>query len=481
MELLRAIFFGWPLFAVFLAIGIYLGVRTRFVQFSRIGVIVSETLGAIRERNLGGGGQISPFQATMVALCGTVGVGSIVAVTAGILLGGPGAILWMWVFGLIGMAAKFAEATLAQHFRKVYNDGSIIGGPAVYLARGLKLPNLGPFKIANLLGGVFAMAAIAAAFSAGNLSQVAGAASSIESSFNIPGIITGLVLAIVVFIIIAGGPVRIARVAGVLFPVMALVMVSGALVLIIKNIGNLPGAIGGIFTNAFSFDASASGLASYGVLLIITQGFGRSVFSTASGLGISSTSHAQAQVDHPVRQGFWGVVEVFIGLVVSTLTALAVLSAPNAWRNNLQAAPGEVISTVFRTLGVSGESDFNPALVAIGSGWLSIGIMLFAIATMIAWAFYAEEAAGYLFGDGIRWPFRIVWVGVAFLAPLGNFQDLLGVSEALIGIMALPNLIGLALLAPVVFELTNGFFNGEPYDPPSEGPKDTRETMFDFA
>jgi AGCS family alanine or glycine:cation symporter len=466
-DAIHRLVFDWPAFLVFTAAALALTVVLRGVQFARAGLIARETLGAIRERNLGASGQVSAFQATMISLCGTVGTGSIVGVTTAILLGGPGAVLWMWAFGLLGMALKFSEATLAVHFRRVYGDGSTSGGPFEVISRGLRQP---------WLGRAFAVLCVAAAVGAGNLTQVSATATSLQANFSLAPILTGFGLAAVVLAIIGGGPVRIARTAQVLFPTMLVVYAAGALLLIVRNASVLPGALGGVFANAFSFDAASSGLAAYTVLQVIATGVGRGIVVTGAGLGVSSVAHAQAQVDHPVRQGFWGVAEVLVALVVSTLTALTVLCVPDVWRNNLTGVPAEIVATVFRDLGATREggmvTGYNASMTALGGGVLSVSIALFTVATMIAWAFYAEEAAGHLFGDAVRWPFRLAWAGVAFLAPLGDFGGLLAFSEALLGLMALPNLVAVVTLAPVVAGLTRGFFRGEPYLAPGEAPRE---------
>ena len=486
-NVLRLIAFDWPLFMVVLALAVFYTVVTKGIQFARASLIARETLGAIRERNLSSSGQITPFQATMIALCGTVGTGSIVGVTAGILLGGPGAVLWLLLFGLLGMALKFAEATLAVHYRRIYTDGSTFGGPFLYITRGLGK------GVGLVLGGIFAALTVLAAFAVGNLAQVSGATTTLDASFSIPSVAWSLLLALIVLLIIGGGPVRIARAAQVLFPLMVTVYGVLALAVVFKNIGGLGGAIFSIFSHAFSFQAAGAGVVAYSLQTILSQGLGRGLFTTSAGLGVSSIAHAQAQVDDPVRQGFWGVVEVFGALVVSLLTALAMLSVPSLWQNNLSGAPAEVIRTVFSGLGanfgsngmMTGSNDF---LVTVGSSGLAVATALFALGTMIAWAFYAEEAASYLLGDIVRWPLRLLWVAVAFLAPvvIADYGGFLSGAEVLVGLLALPNLVALIVLYPVVTGLTQRFFAGEPYVPlpdndSSTGTSDAFGDAFEFG
>ncbi len=457
-ELLRTLILVVPLFLAAILYTIISG----GIQFAKLGLIITETIGAIRERHFGSSGQITAFQATMVALCGTVGTGSIVGVTAGILLGGPGAVLWMWIFGILAMALKYGEVVLALHLRRIYSDGSILGGPFMYISRGILPAPLGKF-----LGAAFSVLAIIAAFALGNLAQISGATTALEASFDLRPVFSSLILAIVVLIIIGGGATRIARVAQVLFPLMLGIYAVLAIGLILKNFAMLPSAFISIFTNAFSYSTAAAGGAGYAILTIVSQGFARSIFATSAGFGVSSIAHAQAQVDHPVRQGFWGVVEVFVALVVSSLTALAVLTVPAVWQGMGEAIPAETVTSAFRDLGSFG-TNFNDQLAGVGTGTLAVVITLFAIATTIAWALYAEEAFGHLFGDGLRWSVRLVWVGMVFLAPfiVAEYGTFLSGTEFLLAIMAIPNIIALFILMPVVRQLTQSFFQGEFYQAP---------------
>ncbi len=432
------------------------------IQFAKLPLIFSETLGAIRERHFGSSGQISAYQATMIALCGTVGTGSIVGITGGILLGGPGTILWLWVFGVLAMALKYGEVTLAQHLRRIYNDGSILGGPFLYIARGV-MPN----TFAKFLGAIFAVLSIIAAFAIGNLAQISGATTALEASFDLRPVFTSLLLAIVVLVIIGGGATRVARVAQVLFPLMLAIYTILVLGLIIKNIAVLPSALSSIFIGAFSLKSAVAGGGTFAIISVISQGFARSIFATNAGLGVSSIAHAQAQVDHPVRQGFWGVVEVFVALMISTLTAVAVLTVPAVWQGMQEAIPAETITSAFRSLGQVGTT-FNDQFASLGTGTLAVVITLFAVATTIAWAFYAEEALGHLFGDGMRWTLRLIWVGMVFLAPfiVVEYTSFVVSAEFLLAIMSIPNIVALFILMPTVQNLTRGFFRGEPYQAP---------------
>ncbi len=441
--LLNRYVWGPEMMLAFLAVGLYLTVRTGFVQFSKIGIIFRETLGAIRERTLGAGGEITPFQATMVALGATMGQGNLIGVTAAILIGGPGAVFWMWIAGILGMATKFAEAVLAVHFRQRYADGSVSGGPMFYLSRGLP-------KGLRWLGGLYALLAALAAFGIGNLTQSSAMAGSLEAAFGVPVGLTGLFVALVAAFILAGGVRRIAAFAQALVPLMLLgFLAAGAYALAIHGAA-LAGAIAAIFQGAFGAQAAAGGAAGYALQQTLKAGVGRGIFSNEAGLGSAAIAHAQAQVDHPVRQGFWGVIEVFLDtLVVNTVMALIVL-ASGVWQTATSAPQAFVAAWNF------------PG----GSSVAAIVLALFVFTTLVSWGFYGEEAAGFLFGDGIRWPYRITYIVFAFVGALGGFELLTALADTLNGLMAIPNLLGLVLLGGVVAGLVRGFFRGEPWRPP---------------
>ncbi|WP_287372369.1 amino acid carrier protein [Oceanithermus sp.] len=433
---------GFEMMLVFLAVGLYLTVRSGFIQFARIGVIFRETLGAIRERTLGSGGEISPFQATMIAMGATIGIGNIVGVTAAILAGGPGAIFWMWIAALVGMATKFAEATLAVHFRRQFADGSVSGGPMYYIARGLGLP---------WLGGLFAVFAAVAAFGIGNVVQVSAIAGTLETQLHIAPAWTGLLAGLVVAVVLAGGVRRIAYFAQTLVPLMILFYLVLAVAVLALNAAGIWPALRSIFESAFSLQAGFGGAVGVATIEMIKAGVGRGIFSNEAGLGSAAIAHAQAQVDHPVRQGFWGVMEVFIdSIVINTFTALVVLST-GAWMAG--GTPYEVLGQGFGGI-VSAQT------------LLAVALALFAFTTLISWAFYGEESATFLFGEGIRWPYRLAYVVMAFVGGLGSFTTLIKLSDTMNGLMAIPNLIALLLLGGVVARLTRGFFSGEPWTPP---------------
>lgn len=427
---------------VFLGVGFYLTFRTGFIQFSRLGIIFRETLGAIRERALGSVGDVSPFQATMVALGATLGSGNIIGVTSAVLIGGPGAIFWMWVAGLVGMATKFAEAVLAVHYRRQFADGSVSGGPMFYIARGLGMP---------WLGALFALFAAVAAFGIGNVVQVSAMAGAFENNLGIKPAWTGLFAAILVAYALAGGIRRIARFAQLLVPIMIILYLAIATAALITHAAGIIPAIVSIFQTAFTPQAGLGGVMGVTAKEMIKAGVGRGIFSNEAGLGSAAIAHAQAQVDHPVRQGFWGAMEVFIDtIVINTFTALVLLSAGSWMRGG---KPFDVLLGSFASLG--------PA-----KSLMALVLVLFVFTTLVSWAFYGEESSVYLLGEGIRWPYRLAFSVLVFVGGLGKFGTLISVSDTMNGLMAIPNLIALILLGGVVAKLTRGFFSGEPWIPP---------------
>ncbi|MDW8480766.1 MAG: amino acid carrier protein [Meiothermus sp.] len=443
--------YGPGMMLVFILVGLYLSLRTGFIQFSRLGVALRETLGAIRERSLSFGGQITPFQAAMVALSATVGTGHLVGMVGAVLLGGPGAVLWMWVAYLVGMATKFAEAVLAVHFRRQYTDGSVMGGPMLYIRYGLG------GRMA-WLAALFAFFTAAAAFGIGNLAQAGAVGNALLQEFGVPPAITGLLLALLIGVLLGGGIRRVAWFAQLIVPIKLALFLLGALPLLVLHIGQVPAALALIFSSALSFQAAASGATgaalAIGLTEILKAGVGRGIFANEAGLGSAAIAHAQAQVDHPVRQGFWGLTEMLVSLFVTTLTALTFI-ASGLWERFFGGDRVEAIRHLF-------------AEHPLGVPLLALMLAVFALGTMASWGFYGEEGAAYLFGEGVRWPYRLTFAAFAFVGPLGGLATLTAVADTLNGLMAIPNLIALLALGGLVGRLVREFFQGLPWQPPQE-------------
>jgi len=385
-EYLNRIVYGFPMKLVFLLVGAYLvifQIRWFSAPFRMMRVSFSETFGAIRERAYGFGGQITPFQATMVALSATVGTGHLLGMLAAVLVGGPGAVFWMWVGYFFGTGSKFAEATLAVHYRRRFADGSVSGGPMYYLSRGL--PRL------RVLGFLFALFAAVAAFGIGN--SVGGALTPL----GVPPALVGLGLALLVGVVLGGGIMRVARFAQVVVPLKLLLFLVAVLPLLVLYGGGIPEALALVFQAAFTPEAALGGAAGYSLYAAINAGLGRGIFANEAGLGSAAIAHAQAQVDHPVRQGFWGVTEMFVSFLVTSLTALTFI-ASGLWRQGGSAA--EAAQALFQA---------HP----LGGAILAATVAVFALGTMVSWGFYGEEAAAYLLGEGVRWPYRLTFAVLA--------------------------------------------------------------------
>ena len=444
-DVLNRLVYGFPVKLVFLLVGAYLVIfRIRWfsLPLRMVRVAFAETFGAIRERAFGFGGQITPFQAAMVALSATVGTGHLLGMLAAVLVGGPGAVFWMWVGYFFGTGTKFAEATLAVHYRRRFKDGSVTGGPMYYLSRGL--PSL------RFMGGLFAFFAAVAAFGIGNLAQ--GSALGGALSPWVPPGLLGLFLGILVVLLLGGGIRRVALFAQFVVPFELLLFLLAILPLLVLHAGKLGQALALVLQAAFAPEAALGGAAGYTLFSAINAGLGRGIFANEAGLGSAPIAHAQAMVDHPVRQGFWGVTEMFVSFLVTSLTALAFI-ASGLWQTAGSAV--EAAQALFQA---------HP----LGDAALAATVAVFALGTMVSWGFYGEEAAAYLFGEGIRWPYRLAFGVFALVGPLGGLEGFLAVSDTLNGLMALPNLLGLVLLGGVVQRLVQGFFQGEAWRPPRD-------------
>lgn len=397
-----------------------------------------------------GEGEVKPFNALMTALSATVGTGNIAGVATAIALGGPGAIFYMWVIALFGMATKYAEAVCAVTYREVDASGRYVGGPMYYLRNGVGkfAPELGKW-----LGIAFAIFGAVAAFGIGNAVQVNSMAAVLEENFSLPTAVTGIIVAALVAFVILGGIRRIGEVAGKLVPAMIILYVVSALLIILINIGEVPAAIGMIFKYAFEPVAAAGGFAGAAVAAAIRFGVARGVFSNESGLGSAAIAHAAAKTNNPVRQGIIAMLGTFIDtLIVCTMTALVILTS-GAW--TATGADGGGLTGAVLTSTAFANS--------IGGGQyiVTIALAVFAFTTILGWSYYGERCWQYLFKENTLIVYRVIWV-IAILS-FANFKvDFVwNLSDTLNGLMAIPNLIGLLLLAPMVFQVTREYFDKE--------------------
>jgi AGCS family alanine or glycine:cation symporter len=418
-----------------LGIGIYLTFGTRCIQLLKLGFVFKETL---RKKRKAGEGDITPFQALNVALAGTVGVGNIAGVATAIALGGPGAVFWMWISGFLGMATKFSEVVLGIKYRIRQIKGPMLGGPMVYIRRGMG-------KKFKYFAGTFAVLGALAAFGIGNMTQANSVAIGLQE-FGMPKLLTGIILVFAVGLVTIGGIKRVAHVAMFCVPFMCILYFLGALIIIIINITRLPDALLLIFRSAFNPVAATGGFIGVGVRQAIRWGIARGIFSNEAGLGSAPIAHATAKTDHPVKQGLWGIFEVFIDtIVICSVTALAILTT-GVW---ITGESGAILTmTAFQS--VFGKN--------LGYSIVVLCMVLTAYDTMLAWGFYGETCSAYLFGPKARSVYRLLWLPPIIWGVQGRLETVWSIADTLNGLMAIPNLVALAILSPVIFKLTKEFF-----------------------
>lgn len=433
---LNGIVWGPPMLVLIVGTGVYLTLRVNFLQVQRFGYIIKNTILKMFEKTELEEGEITPFQALSTALAATIGTGNIAGVATAIAAGGPGAVFWMWVSAFFGMVTKFSEIVLAVQYREKKPDGTWAGGPMYYITKGLNM---------KWLAVLFAFFGGIAAFGIGNMVQANSVADALNTTFGVPKIATGIILAVLAGLVIVGGIKRIAQVTEKLVPIMAVFYIVGALIIILIRIQFLPTAIASIFAHAFTPAAAAGGFLGAGVRQAIRYGVARGVFSNEAGLGSAPIAHATARTDHPVRQAMWGVFEVFADtIVICSLTALTIL-VTGAWHSGLSGASLTTLA-------------FNEGLPGPGGIIVAIGIMLFAFSTLISWAFYGERCVEYLLGTAAGKAYRVIFLPFIVIGAVGGLTLIWDIADTLNGLMAIPNLIGLLALSSVVVRLTKEFF-----------------------
>jgi AGCS family alanine or glycine:cation symporter len=428
------------LLLLLLGTGLFLTIGLRFMPLRRIGYGVRMVIAGTRHDQQRGSGDITPFAALMTAQSATIGTGNIAGVATAIHLGGPGAVFWMWMTALVGMATKYAEAVLAVKYREVDERGRYVGGPMYYIRNGLG-------QRWAWLGGAFAIFATIAAFGIGNTVQSNSVADSLETALAIPTWVTGLVMAGLVLLVILGGIQRIARVAEKLVPVMGLLYIGAALVILALNLEGIPAGLAQIVTDAFTGTAATGGFAGAGIMLAVQFGVARGLFSNEAGLGSAPIAHAAAQTDDPVRQGVLGMLGTFIDtLIVCTMTALVIVTT-GVWDSG---ETGAELTTLA----------FGAGLGMEGAGQLIVafGMAIFAFSTSLAWAYYAERCVEYLGGVRGLTVFRLIWGVALFIGAVAGLELIWALADVTLALMAMPNLIALLLLAPVVFRITRQYF-----------------------
>lgn len=445
---------GLPMMVLILGVGVYLSARCGFPQFTHFGHIMKNTLGKALEKTEAKEGSVSPFKAMCTALAASIGTGNIAGVSGAIALGGPGAVFWMWVSALLGMCTKFSEVTLAIKYRERNKEGDWVGGPMYYITNGLG-------KSWKWLACVFAAFGALASFGIGNMTQIntiagtintaiSGFIATTESEKTIIAWAVAIICALICAFVLLGGIQRLADVCSLLVPVMAVIYIAASLVVIAVNAASIPTAFAAIIKGAFNPASVAGGLAGVGIKTALTKGVGRGIFSNEAGLGSAPIAHAAADVDHPVKQGIYGVFEVFMDtIVVCTMTALVVLLGVGV--QNIEY--GTDIGANLTIMGF--ESVFGAGIPAVA---VAICLSLFALSTVLTWALYGTRCVEYLFGHNASKVYQIIFCLFACIAGTVELKLAWDIADTLNGLMAIPNLIALAFLSPVVIKLSKEYF-----------------------
>ncbi len=438
----------WLLIPLLLGTGLYLTIRLGGIQFLKLGAGLR--LGLLRRKDDGADGDISQFQALTTALAATVGTGNIVGVATAIGIGGPGALFWMWVTGLLGMASKYSEAFLGVRFRTKDSAGEQNGGPQMYLERGIKGP------LGKVLAISFAIFTVLACFGIGNMTQGNSIAANMERSFSLPTWATGAILTVFALLVLVGGIKSIGRVTAGFVPVMIVFYVVSALYILIANVGDLPAAVGLIFADAFTGSAAVGGFAGSVLIIAIQYGVARGIFSNESGMGSAAIAAAAAKTSHPVRQGLVSMTQTFIDtIIVVTMTGLVIVTTgAYAFVDD----KGDQIDASLMT----GEA-FTHGLPGEWGHWVvTIALAMFAFSTILGWSYYGERNIERLFGRSLVLPFRIVFSLVIFVGCTMPLSVVWTFSDVMNGLMALPNLIGLIILSGLVVRETKFYLKNDP-------------------
>lgn len=442
---------GVPAMILIIGVGLYLTLRLRFVQIRKFGVSMRETIGRIFKKSESRHGSITPFQAVCTALSATVGTGNIAGVAGAIAIGGPGAVFWMWISALLGMCTKFVEVTLAVHFRERNKNGEWVGGPMYFIKNGLG-------KKWMWLACTFALLGSVTVFGTGNATQVNAIITSINSALHSFGLAPengttalnlgiGILIAILTGLVLLGGIKRIGRVAEKLVPFMAILYIVLGVGVVAINFRNVPGVFADIFEGAFRPAAITGGVVG-SMFTSMKKGVSRGIFSNEAGLGTASIAHATADTDSPVKQGLFGIFEVFCDtIVICTLTALTILCS------GVHVPYGEAAGAA---LTISG-------FTSTYGGWVSIltavAMCSFALSTILAWGLYGMRCIEFLFGSKANKPFMLVYSLVSILGATIDLGLLWNICDTFNGLMAIPNLIAVALLSPVAIRLIRNYFD----------------------
>ena len=454
--------FAWgPVMLVLLVgTGLYLSIRSGFIQFTKFGYTMRNTIGKMFKKQDAGKGEVTPFQALTTALAATVGTGNIAGVTGAIFIGGPGAVFWLWISALVGMVTKYSEVVLAVKYRERNEQGDWVGGPMYYIRNGLG-------KNWVWLAYVFAFFGMIASFGIGNTTQVDSMATAISTAIgafggNVDGntalrITIGVIVAVITAVVIIGGIKRIGTVTEKLVPFMAVVYIVSALIVVFGNIGQIGVVLGAIFKGAFSPRAIAGGALGVGIMTTIQKGIARGVFSNEAGLGSAPIAHAATSETNPVKQGVYGIFEVFMdSIVICTLTALALLMglAGQVGIDGIEWGVGHGSEMVIQAFsGIFGGR--------IAGVIIALGLTCFALSTVLSWSLYGARCCEFLFGRAAKTAtlvYKILFCVVLVIGSMLGLDIVWNIGDALNGLMAIPNLIALLALSGTVIAITKEHF-----------------------
>lgn len=441
---------GVPAMICIIGVGLYLSLRTRFIQIRKFAYAIRSTLGKVFQKQTASDGALTPFQAVCTALAATVGTGNIAGVAGAIAIGGPGAVFWMWISAFLGMCTKFSEVTLAVHFRERNKDGDYVGGPMYYIKNGLS-------RHWHWLAFVFSAFGVLTVFGTGNATQVNTITTAINSALinfhlldpaytKTSNIILGIVIAVLVGLILLGGIKRIGSVTEKLVPFMAVIYIALSLGVIILNIQKVPGVFASIFAGAFQPSSVTGGVVG-SFFLSMKKGVSRGIFSNEAGLGTGSIAHACADTDEPVKQGLFGIFEVFTDtIVICTMTALVILCS---------GVPVDYGNAAGAELTILGLTSTYGSWISI---FTAVALCCFAFSTIIGWGLYGARCIEFLFSSKVIKPFMVVYSLVSILGATVNLGLLWSIAETFNGLMSIPNLIALFLLSGTVVKLIRKYF-----------------------
>ena len=437
------IIWGLPMVILMIGTGLFLTFITKGVIFTKFHIVMrytTKTLFRKVDKSQMEEGTITPFQAVCTALAATVGTGNIVGVALAIATGGPGAIFWLWISALVGMVIKYCEVTLSQAYRATNDKGEIVGGPMYYITKGMGMKWL---AVLFAFFGGFASLGIGASVQANAL------AGGVNATFGVPTWSVGVVVAALGALIFIGGIKRIANVTELLVPFMSILYIAGAVVVLIINAAEIPAAFGLIFKNTFTGTAATGGFLGASVMYACRIGMARGVFTHEAGMGSAPIAHASADNDHPARQGLWGAFEVFFdSIVMCTVTALVILTS-DLWHDPALVGDTRAMSSMA----------FENAFTG-GQFIVTVGMCLFAFATIIAWYYYGEKCVEYLSKGNklVKIAYQIVYTAFVYIGCVASLDAVWEFADLFNGLMAVPNLIALIVLSPVIKRLSNDFF-----------------------